>query len=196
MQLKTIQDYYNQIQALYPNIPLSDIKRILQYGFKSLYLHNSYGGDVLLNQQGFWFYMGQLMNDSLKYFAYYRKKMKVKLRILYKRKKIEWDGNYYFALTEKQYNDYLNQIHKRGRPKKYFIFNKVILYKLYDECNIQEYNKVAIFKIQSLIDYGFTTYKETLKTDKASLILTRSPLKFNDILVSNYHYEILNNKLN
>ena len=51
MRLKTIQDYYEQISQEYPNIPLSDIKRILQYGWKSLYLHNSYGGDVLLRRK-------------------------------------------------------------------------------------------------------------------------------------------------
>ena len=37
---KTIQDYYEAIAAEYPEIPIQDIKRILQYGWKSLYLHN------------------------------------------------------------------------------------------------------------------------------------------------------------
>ena len=105
MVLKTIQDYYDQICAEYPNIPKSDIKRILQYGWKSLYLHNSYGGDTLINRNGFWFYCGQLMNDSLKYFEYYKNKMRIKLRIMYKRKHIPWDGYYYFALTQNQYNE-------------------------------------------------------------------------------------------
>lgn len=118
MVQKTIQDYYDQICEEYPNIPRQDIKRILQYGWKSLYLHNSYGGDTLINRQGFWFYCGQLMNDSLKYFEYYKKKMRIKLRIMYKRKRIPWDGYYYFALTQNQYNEYLEQKIKEDDQRK------------------------------------------------------------------------------
>jgi len=53
-------------------------------------------------------YCGSLMNNSLRYFNYYKSKMKVKLRIMYKRKHIPWNGYYYFALTEKQYQEYLS----------------------------------------------------------------------------------------
>ena len=194
MVQKTIQDYYEQVYKEYPNIPKSDIKRILQYGWKSLYLHNSYGGDVLLSRLGFWFYCGQLMCDSIKWFNYYKKKMIVKLRILYKRKQIEWDGYYYFALSKNQYEKYLSQKNKKGRPKKIFTFNKVFLYKIYDECNISENNKIAIFKIPMLLDMGFTNYKEQLITDKAELCLVRQPLKLNDILLSNYDYEFITDR--
>ena len=58
MVQKTIQDYYEAVCQEYPDIPESDIKRILNFGFKSLYLHNSYGGDVLVNRKDFWFYTG------------------------------------------------------------------------------------------------------------------------------------------
>ena len=79
---------------MYPTIAQSDIKRILQYGWKAFYLHNSYGGDVLVNQGKLWFYSGYLMKDSLRWFEYYQHKMKTKLRVMYKRKKIKWDGYY------------------------------------------------------------------------------------------------------
>ena len=195
MQLKTIQDYYGKIQELYPTIDISDIKRILQYGFKSLYLHNSYGGDVLLNQKGFWFYVGQLTNNSLKHFNYYKNKMRVKLRVMYKRKKINWDGYYYFALTENQYNEYLNLKNKKGRPRKNFTFEKIILYKLYDECNIMESNRIAIFRVPFIADLGFTIYKESFTSQESELLIVRRPLTFNDVLVSNYNYDILSNKI-
>lgn len=191
MVLKTIQDYYDQICEEYPTIPKSDIKRILQYGFKSLYLHNSYGGDVLINRKGFWFYCGQLMNNSVRWFEYYKRKMRIKLRVMYKRKQIPWNGYYYFALSEKQYNEYLGQKNKRGRPKKKFTFSRTVLYKIYDECNISESSKVAIFKIPMPLDLGFTTYKEELTTDKAELVLVREPLKLEDILLSVYDYEFI-----
>ena len=132
---KSIQDYYDQMYELYPTIPKEDIRRILQYGWKSLYLHNSYGGDVLIKRKDFWFYTGLLMNNSIEWFNYYVKKMSVKLRVMYKRKQIPWDGFYYFALTENQYNEYLKQKNKKGRPRKNFTFSKVLLYKIYDEYN-------------------------------------------------------------
>jgi hypothetical protein len=97
--LKTIQDYYEDINKLYPEVSLSDLKRILNFGFKSLLLHNSYGGDVLIKRNNFWFYSGSLMNNSLRWFYYYINKMKIKIRTLYKNRKVKWDGYYYFALT-------------------------------------------------------------------------------------------------
>nr|DAR62396.1 MAG TPA: hypothetical protein [Bacteriophage sp.] len=45
-------------------------------------------------------YIGFLKKDSIKYYKYYIKKLARKIRILYKRMKIKWDGYYYFALTE------------------------------------------------------------------------------------------------
>lgn len=195
MVQKTIQDYYDQICEEYPTIPKSDIKRILQYGFKSLYLHCSYGGDVLINRLGFWFYCGQLMNDSIRWFNYYKRKMKIKLRVLYQRKQIPWDGYYYFALSESQYNDYLSQKNKRGRPKKNFTFSHVVLYKIYDECNITESGKVAIFKIPTSLDLGFNYYKEEITTNKAELVLVRPPLTLEDILLSVYDYEFITDEV-
>lgn len=186
---KSIQNYYEKMYELYPTIPKEDIRRILQYGYKSLYLHNSYGGDVLISRKDFWFYIGRLMNDSIGWFKYYIKKMCVKLRVMYKRKQIQWNGYYYFALSKNQYEAYLNQKNKRGRPKKNFKFSKVYLYKIYDECNISESGNVAIFRIPMPLDLGFTAYKEEITTDKAECILVREPLTLNDILLSVYEYE-------
>lgn len=192
---KSIQDYYESIYEKYPTLPKEDVRRALQYGFKSLYLTNSYGADTLVSRNGFWFYCGQLMNNSLKYFNYYKRKMRTKLRIMYKRKHIEWDGCYYFALSQNQYENYLNQKNKKGRPKKKFTFSKVVLYKIYDECSIIESNKVAIFKIPYVLDKGFTIFKEEFTTYKSELILVREPLKFNDVLLSNYNYQFISDEL-
>lgn len=192
---KTIQDYYERLYEEYPTLPKEDIRRACQFGWKSIYLHNSYGGDTLISRKGFWFYCGQLMNNSLNYFNYYKRKIRVKLRIMFKRKKIDWDGYYYFALSQTQYNDYLNQKNKKGRPKKKFKFSKIVLYKIYDECNIAESSKVALFRIPYSLDMGFTIFKEEMITDKAEFLFVREPLKFNDILLSNYDYQFISDEL-
>ena len=131
------------------------------------------------------------MNNSVKWFYYYKKKMKIKLRIAYKKKKIKWNGYYYFALTKNQYENYLAQKNSKGRPRKNFTFEHVMMYKIFDECNIIESNCCAIFKIPSSWDRGFTFYYPKLKTAEAELVLTREPLKLKDILLSEYNYEFI-----
>lgn len=189
--IKTIQDYYEKLYEEYPTIPKEDIRRICLFGIKSLNIHNNYGGDVLISRKGFWFYCGQLMNNSLHYFNYYKRKIRVKLRIMYKRKNIPWDGYYYFALSQNQYNNYLEQKNKKGRPRKNFTFSKIVLYKIYDECSIAESGKVAIFRIPYSAEFGLSLYKTIFTTSQAELVLVRKPLTFNDILLSNYNYQFL-----
>lgn len=195
MEVKSIQDYYEQIYDLYPTVKKSDIKRILMYGWKQYHLFNSYGADILITRRGFWGYCGSLTKDSVRYFNYYKRKMAVKAKVLYIKFKVKWDGYYYFALSHNQYENYLKQKNKRGRPKKNFTFEKVKLYKIYDECSLIESSKVAIFKIPYISDVGFYSYKDTFTTDKAELILEREPLKFKDILITNYNYQFNNLKL-
>ena len=191
MQVKNVKDYYDIMYQRFPTVPKKDIQRILNYGWKSLYLHNSYGGDTLITDNNFWSYIGTLRKDPIKHYHYYIKKLIIKLRVLYRRKKIPWDGYYYFALTDNQYNDYLSQKNRRGRPRKNFNYGNQVLYKIYDECRIKEYNRKYIFRIPYISDLGFTFYKQNLESDKAELILTRDTLKFKDILVNNNNYEFI-----
>ena len=191
MELKKAQDYYEQLFALYPDVPKRDIKRIMQYGLKSFLLHNNYGGDVLLQNHRMWLYCGKLMADSIKYFDYYKRKMITKLRINHKRLDIPWDGYYYFGLYKHQYETYKQQKNKRGRPKKHFSYGNVVLYKYFDECNLRNSGAVAIFKITLQADFGLSLYKIDFKTDKAELVLERNPLTFKDILISNYKYQFI-----
>lgn len=188
---KTINDYYQQIQDKFPSILKEDIITILKFSWKSLYLHNSYGGDTLISDSSFWCYIGNLKKDPLQHFYYYIKKLTIKLRVLYKRKKVEWDGYYYFALSDYQYEQYLKQKNKRGRPRKNFEFGTVYLYQILDECKINEHSKKYIFRISYIDSIKIKQFINQLNTDKAELIIEREPLKFKDILVNDNEYEIL-----
>lgn len=188
---KTVKDYYEAIQALFPRIPNTDLHKILNYGWRSLYLINSYGGDILVKDGTFWFYIGSLRNNSLAHFEYYKLKLRNKLRVMYNRKKLPWDGYYYFGLSDERYANYINSKKRRGRPKKHFEFGNIILYKLWEECSIANSGLKYFFKIPYPIDMGFTFYSENLKTKEAEFILAREPLKFNDILVYNNDYEFI-----
>lgn len=183
----TIKDYYQQIYELFPSVLPQDINRILNFSWKSLYLHNSYGGDTLVSEKGFWCYIGNLKKDSLQHFYYYIRKLTVKLRVLYRRRNLKWDGNYYFALSNSQYKNYQEQKNKKGRPKKYFNFGSVYLYQLLDECKVNELSKRYIFKIPYITKVKMKFFIKELITDKAELIIQRNPYKFADILDINSH---------
>ena len=188
---RDIKDYYEIMMAKFPQVPKEDIIRILKFSWKSLYLHNSYGGDTLIVNKDIWCYIGYLKKDPVKHFKYYIKKLIVKLRVLYRRKKIPWDGYYYFALSQYQYDQFIGKRPKRGRPKKKFTFENIFLYQILDECKLNESNKPYIFRIPYIDIVKFKFYVPKLTTDKAELIITRDPLKFKDILVYENDYEFL-----
>ena len=188
---KTIKDYYPAIKDKFPLIPDSDLHRILNFGWKSLYLVNSYGGDVLISGHDFWFYIGVLRNDSLGHFEYYKMKLSNKMRILFNRRKCQWNGYYYFGLSEERYAEFEGSKKKRGRPRKKYNFGNILLYKLWDDCSISEGNLKYFFRVPYPIDMGFTYYNKELITDKAEFILERQPLTFQDILVFNNDYEFI-----
>lgn len=188
---KTINDYYNIIYSMFPSVPKVDIERILKFCWKSLYLHNSYGGDTLLSGKDFWCYIGNLRKDSLQHFYYYIKKLTIKLRVLYKRKHIKWDGYYYFALSDSQYKAFQEQKNKRGRPRKYFNFGTVYLYQILDECKINEHYKKYIFKVPTITTLKQKQFVRQFISDSAQMIFVRDPLKFKDILTYYNEYEFL-----
>lgn len=192
MQIKNVNDYIEILCKKYPTVPKSDIKKILNFGWKSVYLHNSYGGDTIIRDKNLWCYCGHLKSNSLKYFTYYIQKLIIKLRVLFKRKKMYWDGYYYFALTEPQYQNYLNQQKKRGRKRKVFNYGNQILYKLEQECRLARYGRKYIFRVPLSVSIGFTHYMPNYTTDRAELVEIRDTLKFKDVLVTNNDYLILN----
>lgn len=182
MQIKSIKDYYEIMKQRFPEVDPKDIERIMNFGWKSLYLCNSYGGDTIVQDDNVWMYTGYLRNNSLEHFKYYIKKLAKKVRILSKRRKIPWDGYYYFALSEEQYQNYLSQKNKRGRPKKKFNYGNCFLYQLQKECEIKEANCRYIFRVPMISTTGYRNYIQDFISDKAELILVRDPLTFNDLI--------------
>lgn len=186
-----IAKYIDLVCNEFPSISKSDISKILNYCWKSIYLHNSYGGDVLLRNKEIWCYIGNLKKNSLAHFYYYIRKLAIKIRVLNKRKKIPWDGYYYFALTVNQYQKYLDQIKPVGRKKRIFNYGAVLLYKIFDDCKLCEHSNRYIFRIPYITEMGLKHFVWDLTTDKAELVLVREPLKFKDILVYEHKYDVL-----
>ena len=105
---------------------------------------------------------------------------------MFKRTKSQWDGYYYFARTENQYIEYLQQ-----ERKKYKTFKNVKLYKLLEECKIKEHSKMYIFRLSESKTSWFQKFYKEIRTDKAELIIQRDPLTMKDVLTSENKFKYI-----
>ena len=175
---------------MFPDVPSNEVKRVLRLGWRNFYIYNSYGCDVLVKGHTFAAYCGTYMKDSLKYFEYYKKKMSKRIRMLAIKKKLPWDGYYYFTRYKNQYQEYKDQINSRGRKRKYFKFKNVFMYKYKDDCMLKDSTASALFRIPVPLDMGIFWYQKEIVTDKAEFIEERKPYKMKDLLWNNYTYDV------
>ena len=189
MEIKTIKDYYDQMYELYPNVKKSDIKKILNFGWKSLFQHNNYGGDVLIRDNDSFIYFGRLMKDSGHWFNYYKKKLSIKIKILFKRRTrgIPWDGYYYFALDKQREKEFWAQKNTKGRPRTTFTFGPIILFKIKEECIAREAEKCIILRVPMNMDLGWHVFKRQSTLKNVEVVLQRNN-KLADILVTNNNF--------
>lgn len=187
----TVDDYIPKLQEMYPELEYKDIKCILEYGWRMLYLINLSGNDTCITStlQNLWLYIGDLCVDSMKYFNYYKCKLTRKFQFIYSRLKPEWDGYYYTALTQKEYDD-LRTV-KRGRKRKHYIYKNKMICKSLDACKVYWCNLPCIIRFKMNCDYGFKHLFAELKCDSPEIVLEQTPQTFKDILVTNNEYELL-----
>ena len=187
-----IKDYIGLLHNKFPYVCENDLYKIVSYGFRQFYIFNLSGCDVLIVSTKLFFYSGLLFRDSLRYWNYYRKKLILKIRILFNRNKDKWDGNYYFALSSDEYQQYLDQKKCKGRHRKWFIFKELKLFKNKDECRLFFEKKPYIFKCKMPFNYTKCSYSfYEIKLDTAELIEVRESSVFKDILIQNNQYQNL-----
>ena len=58
MKLTNLNDYYEKVHEKFPEVDISDIKKILKHGWKQIYLINSYGADICMQDRESWIYFG------------------------------------------------------------------------------------------------------------------------------------------
>ena len=163
MTNKYISDYIDIINEKYHFLERKIVYRIMRYSLFNIWYLNYNGGDVCIfprNKFKYLFYMGKRTYDFEKHKLYWIRKMKTKIRILYNKRKREWDGYYYFALHDSQLARILKQKNKVGNPRKYFTFPNLVLYKIFEECLVREQNKRNIFRIPFATSFGYSTYKK------------------------------------
>ena len=186
MKLTDINDYVDAVWELHPELSREEVKRILVYGWKMILQYVSFGNDIQILSNKFFFFIGKIPVSALAAFNTYCYKLAKRIQYMFKRTKSSWDKHYYFARTEAQYIDYLNQ-----SKKKYKIFKNVLLYKLLEECKIKEHDKCYIFRLSEDKTAWFQKFYREIKTDKAELIIQRDPLKMQDLLVSENKFKYI-----
>ena len=186
MKLTNINDYVKMVHEKHPELSEEEIKRILVYGWKMILQYVSFGNDVQILSQKMFFFIGKIPTSALTVFNNYCYKLARRIQYMFKRTKSKWDGYYYFARTENQYKDYLNQ-----SKKKYKIFQNVKLYKLLEECKISEHSKPYIFRLAEDKTAWMSKFYKEIKSKNAELIIKRDPLKMQDILVSENKFKYI-----
>ena len=124
MKIKKVNDYVEEVHKLYPEIPEEEIKRILVYGWKMILQYVSFGNDVSILSNKFFFFIGRIPSSALSAFHTYCYKLSKRIRYMFKRTGSKWDGYYYFARSEPQYIDYLNQ-----SKKKYYFKTDILIFQ-------------------------------------------------------------------
>lgn len=176
MEVKSVENYYNEIQKKFPDLSKKQIEKIIKFGLRSYYNHNLYGGDILNKSPYFTMYTGKLFGNNLLFYKYWLIKNKIKLRIKYKRNKTKYDGYYYFGLSESEFADYKKQFNKTGRRRRKITFEKIYAFKIKEECLINNKHK-HIFRLSYPEDVGFV-------------------LKLNNYTTRNFEYVFKRNKDN
>lgn len=179
MQLAYPEKYYEKVKERFPDLTYREIDIIVKFGLRSLFINCGYGGDILLKSPYFTMYIGKIFRDSKMFLKYKLLKHSIKLRIKYKRAKTQWDGYYYFGLSEDEFQEYLSNFRNtgmgnksKGARRRKITFKKIKCYKILEECLIHPTNK-HIFKLKYPEDVGFVFWKENYATYNAQYIMRK-----------------------
>ena len=168
MEIKKVEDYYDKVKEKFPDLEMWEIEKILKHGFQSLFTLNNNGGDVIIrSSRGFLMYFGRLFNNKEKWMKYRILKWRIKLRMNYFNSKPIWDGNYYFGLTEEEYDSFIPK--KKGRYKNKITFPELKAYKIKEEAVLIQRNKY-LFRLTGEKDRGVAFKEKDYSTRNIELI--------------------------
>ena len=167
MDIVYVEKYYKQIQEKFPYLSEKQIDKIVKYGLRSFFAVNRFGGDVLLKSNYYTGYIGKLYKNMSFFAIYYNVKMRIKLRIKYRREKTIFNGKYYFGLKKEQYEQLFG---KNKQKHKTIKFEKFRCFKLYDECLLYKPDYVFEFAHD---DMGFMKIIKNFTLKRYNLIAKR-----------------------
>lgn len=168
---KTKDDYYELVKKRFDKLSLGDIKKIITHGEHSYYNVNRLGGDVLTKSPYFTSLTGKLYTNLLYQCHYWRIKSIWKQRFMYGWLKKQYDGKYYFTLSEKRYQEFINtykQFHTSPRRMK-FHFENLTIYKIKEEAFLDD-SRPYVFEIDYPEDLGYSYHFEKVSFRNPKMI--------------------------
>lgn len=186
MKITEINDYVDSVHEKFPELTREEVKRILDYGWKMVLQYLDAGNDIQIKTKDCFFFFGELTKDSLKNFRYYCYKLANRIKYMFHRTKAQWDGYFYFALTENQYQDYLKQ-----SRRKYKVFKNVKVFKIFEQAKIATHDFPYMFRVDEQLEDKFVKRYPELRTKNAELIMQRDALKMQDVLTSQNKFKYL-----
>ena len=164
MDIVYAEKYFKQVRERFSYLSEKQIEKIVKYGLRSFFAHNKLGADVLLKSNYYTAYVGKLYNNMTLFSYYYNIKMKLKLRIKHKRKKLPFNGKYYFSMNEEDYQKYFGYRKPKQRKIK---FEKLRIYKLYEELAL--YKPAYIFEFEHE-DVGYSKRLKNITIRRMHLV--------------------------
>jgi hypothetical protein len=104
-------------------------------------------------------------------------KVRAKIRYQYIIKKEPFDGYYYFGMTEDRYAEYKEHLGKTGRRHEKVKFEKLYIYKLFNEVFNVPY-LTRFFRIEIPEEGHFKEWRDELITSKFDYIGKKVDNKF------------------
>ena len=105
--------YFDKIKEKFPELSETQVKDIVYYGIRALYMMTHYGVDIKCQQGKFFVYFGELIRSEKFYESYRKVRLTAKYRVLYRRMKQPFSGKYY-AMLSKDMHDKMPKKKKGG----------------------------------------------------------------------------------
>lgn len=125
--------YFEKINEKFPELSEKQVRDIVYYGIRALFMMTYYNVDIKCQQRQFFAYFGEIMHGAEAYKKYRKIKLTAKYRVLYSREKKPFSGKYYFMLS-KEMHDNMPKKKKGGE----WPIGAVKAYKIREEAELQE----------------------------------------------------------
>lgn len=161
MKIVEYEDYIDILHKEFSEIDRNSIREVLKFGSGKMLYYRHLGADLFFKDDvnlKFFMYIGQITKDPYKRNAIYFKKKRKKLRHMYALDKIEYNGYFYFGLTDAQ-----NEIFEKTKT-----IDKTIYYKVEKEAFIKP-TANYIYKVKMNNPNKWFLLKENYKENNAVL---------------------------
>lgn len=161
MEIVTYKRYIDQVHEEFGHVDKKSIESIVRYGLAIMTKMRRGDHDILLNnnREKIFYYLGQVSKNDEHRDYISKKKVRSKYRLLYKLKKTEYSGYYYFGLSEPDY-----QLHLKGE-----VIPMVILFKVERELPLYKIAK-HFFRVKMDEQKKWSIIEENYETNSAEYI--------------------------